>query len=101
MSDLKKALSYLSLSRRAGLAAAGTFAAEKALKEKKAFLLILSADISENSRKHFEDMCNYRGVPYITGPDRETLGRSVGAAARTVIAVLSEGLAEQIRKSME
>ena len=33
MSDLKKALSYLSLSRRAGLAAAGTFAAEKALKE--------------------------------------------------------------------
>ena len=92
--DLEKALSYLSLAKRAGQAASGSFQTEKALKEGKARLVIVSSDASENSRKHFSDMCAYRKVPLVIAADKETLGRNVGASERTVCAILSEGLAK-------
>ena len=54
-----KTASYIGLAMKAGKIASGEFAVEKAVKEGKAYMVILSADASNNTKKKFKDMCSY------------------------------------------
>ena len=97
---MEKALSYVSLAKRAGQLASGAFTAEKAVKDKSARLVLVAVDASENTRKHFRDMCAYRGIPMRVTGSKRLLGKSVGEEERTVLAVLSEGLAAAVLKTL-
>ena len=75
-------LSMLGISQKAGSVKSGEFMTEKAVKEGKAFLCIVAGDASENTKKHFSDMCSYRNVPYIEYSDMESIGHAIGKQFR-------------------
>mgnify|MGYP000373445540 CR=1 FL=1 len=60
-----KVLSMLGLSAKAGNVASGEFSTEKAVKEGKAHLVIVAGDASDNTKKHFRDMCSFYEVPFM------------------------------------
>lgn len=49
----------LGLAQRAGKVASGEFSTEKAVKSKKAFLVVVASDASDNTKKMFSDMCTF------------------------------------------
>ena len=59
-------LSMLGLAERAGKVASGEFSTERAVKSQRAFLVIVSTDASENTKKMFRDMCSFYQVPMLS-----------------------------------
>ena len=58
-----KVLTYLGLATRAGKTVSGEFSVEKSLKQRKARLVVVSEEASENTKKKFRNMCEYRKTP--------------------------------------
>jgi ribosomal protein L7Ae-like RNA K-turn-binding protein len=59
-------------------------------------LLILSDDVSANTRSALVAICSKRSVPYCTLGDKERLGASVGQAYRVALTIDDRGLARAI-----
>ena len=91
-------LSMLSIAAKAGKVKSGGFAAEEAIRKKKAFLVIIAGDASEATRQSYEDMGRHYHVPCLTYSDKAALGQAVGKEYRAAAAVCDEGLANGIRK---
>ena len=62
MENRKKVLNLLGLATRAGKTASGEFMTEKAIKSGKAYLVIVSEEASDNTKKMFENSCAYYKV---------------------------------------
>lgn len=90
-------LSMIGLAARAGKVASGEFSAEKAVKEGKAYLVIISEDASNNTKKQFINTCTYYGVPYVIAYDKDTLGYSIGKQMRSSAAIIDENFAKGLR----
>ena len=95
-----RALSMLGLATRSGNVASGGFATEQAVKRKKAHLVIIAGDASDNTKKKFSNMCDFYKTPCVYYSDRETLGHAMGKGDRACLAVTDEGLANSIRKHL-
>ena len=63
--------------------------------------MIVAEDASENTKKKFQNMCEYYKVPIRFYGDKDTLGHAMGKQFRASLAVLDEGLAKGIRKHMD
>lgn len=96
-----KIYSMLGLATKSGNIASGEFATEKAVKTGKAFLVIVSEEASENTRKMFRNMCTFYKVPLYFFGKKEELGHAIGKEMRASLAVLNEGFAETIRKQLD
>ncbi len=92
--DLKKAFGYLGLAQRARQVASGEFQTEEAVKRRRAKLVVIASDASDNTKKHFTDMCIYAGIPYCVLSDKDTLGHAIGRGERALLAILDENLAK-------
>lgn len=97
----KKIYSLLGLSTKAGRLASGEFMTEKSVKEKRACLVIVASDASQNTKKMFRDMCEYYGVPCYNFATKETLGAAIGKEFRASLAVNDEGMANAIKKHLD
>jgi len=91
----------LGLATKAGKTVSGEFPVEQAVKKQQAYLVILANDASGNTRKHFQDMCSYRGIPVIITNCSKTelakyTGKSGGETERASAAVLDQGFAEKL-----
>ena len=90
----------LGLATKAGMTVSGEFAVEQAIKSKiqnrTACLVIIAEDASDNTRKHFHDMCTYRGIPMLIACKKTELGHSIGRQERASIALLDRGFAEKL-----
>jgi len=93
---MDKILSTLGMARKAGKTVAGEASVEKAVKEGKAFLVIVAGDASENTKKLFRDKCAWYHVPNVIYSDKESLGHAMGLQFRSSAAVLDEGFAGSI-----
>lgn len=91
-----KVLGLLGLANKAGKCVSGEFSTEKSIQSQKAKLVILSADASENTKKKFQDKCNYYQVPFRCYGDKESLGHSMGKGMRTSLAVCDQGFAKAL-----
>ena len=96
-----KVISLLGLAERAGKIASGEFAAEKAVKTGKARLIIVAEDASDNTKKKFQNMCDFYEVPIYFYGDKDTLGHAMGKEFRASLAVLDAGFAKGIKKQIE
>ena len=92
----KKILNMLGLAMKAGCVASGETAAENALIAGTARFLILAADASANSRKHFADMARFRKLPYTVWGSKEELGHAIGKAERSAVILTDQGFAGRI-----
>ncbi len=96
-----KVLSLLGLSTKAGRTVSGEFSTEKAVKEKKAFIVIVAEDASENTKKLFRDKCAFYHIPEYEYATKEQLGRAVGKEMRASVAVTDSGLAGKIEQELK
>lgn len=87
--------SMLGLCQRAGKLVSGDFAAEQALRRRKADLLILAEDASERTREKFIKLAEQAGTPcYCTGT-RSDLGHALGKEAdRAAVVIQSRDFAK-------
>ena len=95
-----KALSFLGLANKAGKVVSGEFMTAKAIKEGKAYLVIISLDASENTKKKFRNMSDYYQVPICFYSDKVSLGKAIGKEFRASIGVLDQGFAKGIIEKM-
>ncbi|MCR5451202.1 MAG: ribosomal L7Ae/L30e/S12e/Gadd45 family protein [Lachnospiraceae bacterium] len=91
----------ISLAAKAGKVSSGEFSVEKAIKEGRARLVIIACDASDNTKKHFSDMCTYRDIKHIVFGDSENLGRYCGKDIRKSLAICDEGLATGIEGKID
>ncbi len=101
MKRMDKILSLLGLAARGRNLVSGEFSTENAVKEEKAYLVIVSTDASANTKKLFTDKCNYRNIPIYYYGEKEALGKAIGKQMRTSIAVTDPGMAANIAKHLE
>ncbi len=95
-----KVLSMISLATKAGKTVSGEFSVEKAVKEKKAVLVIVSSEASENTKKMFKNMCDYYKVPLYFYGTKEALGHFIGKEYRASLALTDTGLANAVMKQL-
>ena len=93
---MDRILQSISLATKAGMSVSGEWAVEKALKDGKALLVIISEDASDNTKKHFNDMCTYRNVPIRYYSNMNDLGHCMGRSFRTSVGILDRGFAEKL-----
>ena len=86
----------ISLAMKAGQLAAGEYQCEEAIKNGEACFVIIAEDASDNTRKKFEDKCNYRDIPYEIFGGKEEIGALIGKAERSVIAIKDEQFGAQL-----
>lgn len=99
--NITKVFSYIGLATKAGKTASGEFSTEKAVKEGKAFLVMIAGDASDNTKKMFTNMCTYYKVPIYFVSDKNTLGHAMGKEFRASLALLDKGLADAIEKQLK
>ena len=63
MKNNNKVLSLLGLATKAGKVASGEFSTEKSVKTGKGFLVLVADDASQNTKKKFQNMCDFYEVP--------------------------------------
>lgn len=93
--------SMIGMAMKAGKVVSGEFATEKAVKTGKAFLVVVSAAASDNTKKKFRNMCSFYEVPMYTYGTKEALGHSMGKEFRASLAVTDEGFAKSIKKRLD
>ena len=92
----KKLYGLIGICQKAGKIVSGEFSCETAIKNNEAYLVILAEDASKNTRKKFNDRCNFRNIPLLEYGNKESLGNAIGKVGRASIAVTDEKLAEKI-----
>ena len=100
MENNRKLLNLIGLATKAGKTVSGEFSTEKAVKTGKAWLVIVSAEASENTKKQFANMCAYYKVPIYFFGGKEELGHAMGKEFRASLAVMDEGLSKAMVKQM-
>lgn len=93
--------SFLGLATKAGKLLSGDETCERALKSGKVYLVIVSEDASDNTKKKFKDMCSYRDIDIRCFGEKELLGRFTGKTVRSVIAVTGRSFAEHLKDMMD
>lgn len=96
-----KVLSLIGLAMKAGKIASGEFSTEKEVKTGYAELVIVAEDASDNTKKKFQNMCEFYEVPIYFYGDKDTLGHAMGKEFRASLAVTDPGFAKGIAKHLD
>ncbi|MGN0170182.1 MAG: L7Ae/L30e/S12e/Gadd45 family ribosomal protein [Lachnospiraceae bacterium] len=96
-----KVMSMLGLATKAGKLVSGEFMTETVIKKSGARLVILAKDCSDNTKKKFYNMCDYRDIPCYEYSDKEELGRCIGKEFRACLAVTDPGFATSIISNLK
>lgn len=96
-----KVLSMVGLAMRAGKVVSGEFSVEKCVRGGRAFLVIVSEEASQNTKKNFSDMCRYYRLPLFFYGSKDDLGMAIGKNFRASIALTDSGFANAIIKQIE
>lgn len=100
MDNRQKILGLIGLATKAGKTASGEFMTEKSIKTGKAFLVIVSEEASDNTRKMFTNMCTYYKVPLYFFASKDELGHAMGREMRASLAIVDNGFAKAVVKLM-
>lgn len=95
-----KILSYAGLGIKSQNVSCGEFLTEKAVKENRAFLVIVAEDASQNTKKKFTNMCEWYHVPIYFVGTKEELGHAMGKEMRASLAFTDQGLARAVEKQL-
>lgn len=101
MQNNNKVLSLLGLATKAGKVASGEFSTEKSVKTGKGFLVLVADDASQNTKKKFQNMCDFYEVPIYFIANKEELGRFCGKEFRASLAVQDENFAKAMLKELQ
>lgn len=97
----EKTLRMIGLAMKAGRIESGEFCTEKAVKQRRAFLVIVASDASDNTKKMFRNMCSYYRVPCRIFSTKEKLGHAIGRQFRASLACTEEHFANALIQQLE
>ena len=92
--------SMIGLATKAGKTTNGNFMTEKAVKGGSAYLVIVSDEASDNTKKMFKNMCDYYKVPCYFFGTKEELGGAQGRELRASLAITDPGFAKSLEKKL-
>lgn len=98
---MDKALAMIGLCMKAGQVVAGEFSVENGLKKGNVKLVIIATDASDNTKKKFRNMCDYREVPYYEYADKSELGHCIGKESRASIGICDDSFAKSILEKLK
>ncbi|MBB2182881.1 ribosomal L7Ae/L30e/S12e/Gadd45 family protein [Lachnospiraceae bacterium MD1] len=99
--EKKKVYNLLGIATKSRNLVSGEFSTEKAVKERKAALVIVAEDASDNTKKMFTNTCTYYNVPIYFFGEKNDLGHAIGKEFRASLAVFDKGLADAIEKQLK
>lgn len=88
-----KLASALGFAMKAGKLRSGEFAASKAVKAGRAAVAVLDSSSSENTKKHWTEICNNADVPLIYA---DGVGRAIGKESHMIACITDRGFANMI-----
>jgi ribosomal protein L7Ae-like RNA K-turn-binding protein len=83
---------------KAGRLSSGEVACEAAIKSKKAKLIIIALDASENTKKSFKNSAQFYNIELIEYGNKSELGYALGKEQRSVIAINDDGFASRLKE---
>ena len=96
-----RVLQMLGIAAKSGNVVSGEFSTEKAIKSGNAYLVIVSEEASQNTRKMFTNMTDFYEVPLRVFGTKEELGRCIGKQFRASLAITDENLAKAVVSKLE
>lgn len=96
-----KIYSLLGLATRSRNVVSGEFMTEKAVKSGDAYIVLIGTDASENTKKMFQNMCEFYQVPLFEYGTKEELGHAMGKEMRASLAVTDAGFAKSLQEKLE
>ncbi|MBU9720361.1 MULTISPECIES: YlxQ family RNA-binding protein [Bacillaceae] len=94
-------LNLLGLVYRAKKLVTGEELVIKAIQHKKVYLVIVSEDASDNTKKKVLNKCEFYQIPVVVKGDRTSIGNAIGKAERVVIGIEDPGFATKLRSIIE
>ncbi len=92
----KQILQLLGIAMRARKIVTGEELAVREIQARKAFLVIISNDASENTAKKITDKCTFFNVEKQVFGSRAELGYAIGKESRVVLAITDAGFAGKL-----
>lgn len=92
----KAFLLFLGLIKKSGNLIEGYNMCEEALSRRKIHLIVLSKDVSENTRKKFIKYTDAQNIPVITACDKEELGKALGRKEIHVLGVTDSKMGKKL-----
>ena len=90
-------LNIIGLAYRARKVSIGEEVILKDIQFRRAKLILLAEDISNQTKKKLVNKCETYKVPYVEVDDRHTLASAIGKTNRVAIAILDQGFATKIQ----
>lgn len=97
---MRKVYNLIGIAQHGGKVSSGNMAAQKSLLGAKACLLIVSEDISANSRDELLKISERQKIPWIMLGNKYELGNSIGKPYRVALTVNEPGLAQAIIRAV-
>lgn len=93
-------LSLLGISQKAGKVVSGQDSVERAVNSNRVFLIIISEDASENTKKRFLNLAKRWDIPVFLWGSSDELGKSIGKGDRKILGITDKGLSLSIYKRL-
>lgn len=93
-----KVIQFIRLIKKSGNLLEGYNRCEEALKNSKTQLIIISEDVSENTKRKFINYCNRYEVQYINRFSKYDLGEIVNKDFVSIIGIANKSMAENLYK---
>ena len=90
--------SMLGIAARAGAVSSGAFAAESSIRAGKAYMAVIAADASDNTKKQYRDMCKGHGTAFYEYGSMDDLGHAIGKGHRAALTVNDASLARAVEE---
>lgn len=98
---INKIYSMLGLCMKAGKIAYGSDMCEENIKNKKAKVLIIANDTSDNTKKKFENISKRENIDLFFFGDINSISHSIGKNNKAIIAILEDGFANKIKDMLK
>lgn len=92
----QKIYQLLALCQKGRNVISGEFSVKQAVLSNEAYLVIVTEDASENTKKLFNDKCSFRNIECLIWGTRSEMGYMLGKEERVAAAILDKKLAEKI-----
>lgn len=95
---MNKFFQFLGIAKKAGRIINGYNKCEDAIINRKIYLLIISEEVSENTKNKFNNYCLKYKVPVLSGCSKEDMGNYIGLAEINLIGISDKKIADQLIK---
>lgn len=98
---MRKVYNLIGIAQRAGFTSSGATAVRNSLTKRRAFLLLMSEDIADNTKDLLIKSCIKVNIPWLIIGNKFELGASLGKAYRVALTINDTGMASAIVKAIQ